>query len=170
MPIICMLMMSKPIEPTFGYLVSDVARMLRKIFDQRARQVELSLAQCRAMAYLIRHEGINQARLAELLEIQPISLARLLDRMEAAGWIERRPDPCDRRAHRLYLSDKAHPVLDQVQAMGADIRGEALAGLSEDETEVLMRLLVRVHANLCNREQPGQPAAACQDELQGLNQ
>lgn len=147
--------MSNVIEPTFGYLVGDVARLLRKDFNQRARDVELSLTQCRALCYLARHEGINQARLADLLEIQPITLARLLDRMASAGWIERRPDPVDRRAHRLYLAERAWPLIDRAQALAAETRHEALSGLADDEKETLMRLLLKVHGNLCNREPTG---------------
>ncbi len=144
-------------EPTFGYLVSNVARLLRKVFDQRAREVGLSLAQCRTMAFLARHEGINQAGLADLLEIQPISLARLLDRMELAGWVERRADPEDRRAHRLYLTEKARPVLDQVEAMAADVRTGALAGLTDEEKDMLMGTLTQVHGNLCSRASSTEP-------------
>ena len=138
-------------EPTFGYLVSDVARLLRKLFDQRARRIGLSLAQARALTYLSRHEGIHQAGLADLLEVQPITLARLLDRMEAAGWIERRADPVDRRVHRLYLSDKARPLRDQVLGLAAETRAEALVGFSDREKDVVMALLSRVHGNLTSR-------------------
>lgn len=145
---ISMLIMSKSYEPTFGYLVSDVGRMLRAIFDRRAREIGLSLAQAKAIIHVSRSEGINQAALANLLEVQPISLARLVDRMEAAGWIERRPDPTDRRARCLHLSEKAHPILEQIQILSGEIRGEALSGLSEEEQDTLMRLLKRVHANM----------------------
>ncbi len=160
-------------EPTFGYLVSDVARLLRRIFDRQARQVGLSLAQCRALAYLARHEGINQAGLADLLEVQPISLARLLDRMGSAGWIERRPHPDDRRAHRLYLTAKARPLLGQLQVMSEQVRGEALAGFSVEERETIMRLLRRTHANLTSREPAESPAApsaplSADDDLQDI--
>ena len=151
-------------EPTFGYLISDVARLLRKVFDQRARQIGLSLAQCRAIAYLARHEGINQAGLADLLEVQPISLARLLDRMVTAGWIERRADPGDRRAHRLYLSDRARPLLDQLQGLSAETRAEALAGFSDSEAEMLMGLLRRVHGNLSDRAAANRPVVPPGDD------
>ena len=138
-------------EPTFGFLVSDVTRLLRKVFDQRARRIGLSLAQARALIYLAHHEGINQCGLADLLEIQPITLARLLDRMGAAGWIERRADPDDRRVHRLYLSDKARPLSDQVLQLAAESRSEALAGFSDGEKDMVMGLLTRVHGNLFKR-------------------
>jgi len=155
-------------EPTFGYLVSDIARLLRKVFDQRARRIGLSLAQARALAYLARHEGINQAGLADLLEVQPISLARLLDRMGAAGWIERRADPADRRVYRLYLSEKARPLLDQLQQMSAETRAEALVGLSDTEADLIMRLLTRVHGNLSARAPQGQQAAEPVDDSQDV--
>lgn len=138
-------------EPTLGYLLSDVTRLLRKVFDQKARQIGLSLAQCRALAYLARHEGINQAGLAELLEVQPISLARLLDRMGAAGWVERRPDPHDRRAHRLYLSDKARPLLEQLRDLSTSVRAEATQGLAPAQIDQMMAMLQTMHANLSNR-------------------
>jgi len=145
-----MLMIRTHTEPTFGFLVSDVARMLRRVFDQRARKIGLSLAQARALLYLARCEGINQACLAELLEVQPISLARLLDRMGNAGWIERRADPDDRRVHRLYLTDKARPLLSELQRMSVETRAEALAGFSDDEKDVVMGLMTRVHRNLAD--------------------
>jgi DNA-binding MarR family transcriptional regulator len=164
-----MLIMSTAIGSTFGYILGDIARMMRTIFDQRARQVGLSLAQCRVLALLARHEGINQAGLAELMEVQPISIARLLDRMEATGWVERRADPADRRARRLFLSEKARPLLDQVQILALQSQGEALAGLAEEERELLRQLLLRVHANLSNRLPVGPPPCAPAGELEDLD-
>jgi DNA-binding MarR family transcriptional regulator len=156
-------------EPTFGYLVSNIARLMRKNFDQRARQVGVSLVQGRAMVYLARHEGINQTGLADLLEVKPISLARLLDRMAVAGWIERRADPDDRRAHRLYLSEKARPLLESVQDLAADTRAEALAGLSNSEETALIELLMRVHRNLLNREPTGNEASEPAVDMQDVH-
>ena len=153
-------------EPTFGYLVSDIARLLRRVFDQRARTVGLSLVQGRALIYLANHEGINQAGLADLLEVQPISLARLLDRMEGTGWVERRADPADRRAHRLFLTAKARPMLALIRELSAQTRAEALCDLSEGEKDVLMRLLTRVHGTLSSREPEGGAAADPADHTQ----
>jgi MarR family transcriptional regulator for hemolysin len=89
-------------ERSFGFLLHDIARLMRKIFDQRARSLGLSRAQWQLLVHLSRHEGINQSGLAEILEIENITLGRLVDRMEEAGWVERRADPGDRRARLLF--------------------------------------------------------------------
>ena len=147
---------------SFGFVLHDTARMLGKRFDQRARELGLGLtrAQCQVLAYLVYREGINQVGLADLLEIEPISLARLIDRMELAGWVERRSDPHDRRARRLFITEKAKPVFAQMVQVGAETRGEALAGLTVPERERLMELLLRVRRNLSEREAALAPQAA----------
>src|SRR5689334_11950907 len=94
---------------SLGSLLNDVSRLMRKKFDQRAKELRLTRAQYYLLAKLARHEGIKQVELAELLEVEPISAARLVDRMEAAGWVERRADPADRRARRVFLAPKARP-------------------------------------------------------------
>lgn len=137
---------------SLGSLLNDVSRLIRKRFDQRARGLNLTRAQYYLLARLARHEGINQAGLAELLEVEPISAARLVDRMQAAGWVERRPDPADRRAHRLFLAPKARPVIERMRAIADGIYGEALAGLGRAERKRLMALLAHARRNL------GEPA------------
>lgn len=153
------LVISMRIENTFGFLTHDVARLMGKRFDQLAGSLGLSRAQAKAIAYLIRNEGINQAGLAELLDVEPISLTRLLDRMEAAGWIERRPHPADRRARCVYVTDKVRPVFARIREIAAQVRAQALAGLSDKEAAQLTALMERVHANLSDRECPAQEAA-----------
>src|SRR5882672_3339347 len=101
------------LDVSFGFLLHDIARLMRKRFDQRARGLGLTRAQWQVLAHLARHEGINQAGLAEILEIEPITLGRLVDRMADSGWLERRADPNDRRARLLYLTAKARPVFDR---------------------------------------------------------
>src|SRR5579871_1458206 len=103
---------------TVGFLVHDVARLWGKRFDQRARSLGLNRAQCKLLGYLVRNEGIHQSGLAELLEVEPITMVRLLDRMQEAGWVERRADPADRRVYRLYLAAKAKPIFSAVQEIG----------------------------------------------------
>lgn len=139
------------LDHSFGYLAHDVARLFARRFNTRALLfLGLSRSQCRILGYLARHEGINQAGLADLLEIKPMTLVRQLDRMEADGWIERRPDPGDRRARRLVLTDKARPTLARIFDLSSDVRREAFADLSEEEGRHLVDLLRRVHGNLAD--------------------
>src|SRR5687767_13222468 len=94
-------------ERSLGFLVADVARLLRRSMDRRLQALGLTQAQWRAIIHLSRNEGMTQATLAESLEIQPITLTRLIDRMESAGWVERRMHPLDRRAVQLYLTSQS---------------------------------------------------------------
>jgi MarR family transcriptional regulator for hemolysin len=132
----------------FGFLVRDVSRLFAKHFQRNARELELSLPQCKVLGHLSRNEGISQARLAELTETDPMTLVRTLDRMQQDGWIERRPDPADRRAHQLFLREAAKPVLQRIWKIADQARNEVLAELSTAEREQLIELLERVHRTL----------------------
>ena len=138
-------------ERAFGFVLHEAARLLSKRFDQKARAIGLTRAQCSVLFRLSMQEGLNQARLAELMEMEPISLARLVDRMEQAGWIERRADPADRRARRLYMTAKAKPVYERMIAVGLETRGEALAGISQADRDRIIDLLIQVRRNLSER-------------------
>ncbi len=150
-------------EPTLGFVLNDVARLFRKRFEQRARAGGLGLtrAQWSVLAYLARNEGITQVCLAQLLEIEPITLVRILDRLEAAGMVERRNDPRDRRTRILFLTEAAGPVLERMRALGAEVREEAMAGLDAPARHQLMDLLLRLKSNLGSRasEEPAGPTA-----------
>jgi MarR family transcriptional regulator, transcriptional regulator for hemolysin len=139
------------LDRSFGFLVNDVARLFGRRFDHNGRRLGLTRAQCRTLGYLARNEGINQAGLADLLEIRPMTLVRQIDRMEEAGWIERRPDPGDRRARRLYLTAKARPILGRIWRVANETRDEALARLAPHDAEQLIDLLRQVHATLGER-------------------
>jgi MarR family transcriptional regulator, transcriptional regulator for hemolysin len=140
------------LDASFGYLVQDVARLFARRFNQQALLLlGLTRSQCRVLGYLARHEGIHQAGLADLLEIKPMTLVRQIDRMEEDGWIERRPDPGDRRARRLVLTEKARPILARILDLSTAVRQEAFAELSEDQGRHLVDLLRRVHGNLAER-------------------
>jgi DNA-binding MarR family transcriptional regulator len=132
-----------------------VARLFARRFNQRALLfLGLTRAQCKVLGYLARNEGINQAGLADLLEIKPMTLVRQIDRMEEDGWIERRPDPADRRARRLVLTEKARPILARILDLSNEVRNQAFAGLSEAERRHLIDLIARVHGNLSERVPP----------------
>jgi MarR family transcriptional regulator, transcriptional regulator for hemolysin len=137
---------------SFGFVLHETARLLSKRYDQRSKSLGLTRAQCQVLAYLVYHEGINQAGLAELLELEPISLGRLVDRMAQAGWVERRPDPQDRRAWQLFITEKAKPYFVEMVAIGREVRAEALAGFTPEEGDRIMELLVRARHNLSAHE------------------
>ena len=137
-----------------GALMVEVARLLRRNFNRRAQGLGLTQAQWQALAHLSRRQGINQACLADLLEVQPITLTRLIDRLAAAGWVERRPDPADRRAQRLYLTERAEPLLEDMRGLASATREEALAGLGDAERRQLIDALQIIKGNLVRAEGP----------------
>src|ERR1700758_1358765 len=147
---------------TLGFVLNDVARLLRKRFEQRARAASLGLtrAQAAVLANLARQEGINQVSLAQILELEPITLARLLDRLQAAELIERRPDPKDRRAHLLYLTDAAYPLLDRIFALAAEVREDALAGIAEPDRNLLLEMMLKMRLNLIEQASEAEAAGA----------
>jgi MarR family transcriptional regulator, transcriptional regulator for hemolysin len=131
-----------------GFLLSDSSRMLRRIFNERVTPLGLTQAQWRALVHLSRNEGLNQVTLAEFLDVQPITVARLIDKLVAAGLVERRPDPNDRRALRLFLTAQATPVLERIWEIADETYDTVLAGLSSEECEALSEMLARMRANL----------------------
>jgi DNA-binding MarR family transcriptional regulator len=118
---------------TLDFLLHDVARLLRKRFEQNARGSGLTRSQWQVLTYLARNEGISQSGLAELLDVEPITLCRIVDKLQAFGLIERHPHPSDRRVWTLHLTPAAHPKLMQVRELGDMTRSEAMAGVSDIE-------------------------------------
>jgi DNA-binding MarR family transcriptional regulator len=139
-------------KDTIGFLLNDAARLMRKDFERRTRSLGLTRAQWQTLFHLARNEGCNQVTLADLLEVEPITLARVIDKLEAGGLVERRADPNDRRARLLFLGERAHPLLEELRTLGAETREIALAGIGEDERNLLMTLLTKMRANLTGRE------------------
>lgn len=134
--------------PSLGLLIHDAARAVQKRFEARASGHNLSAAQWRLLARLVKAEGAPQARLADLMEIEPISVSRLLDRMEDGGWIERRPDPADRRVRMVFPTARGRQVFAEIKQIASEIYEEALAGLPPGEREVLYRGLRTLIDNL----------------------
>jgi DNA-binding MarR family transcriptional regulator len=135
-------------SPTLGFLLHEVARLLRKRFEQISRESGLTRSQWQALAYLAQNEGINQSGLAELLDVEPITLSRILDKLETCGLIERHPHPSDRRVRILRLAPVGRTKLMQARKLGEIARREALAGLSEAEGLRLMKTLQVLKFNL----------------------
>src|ERR1700753_4041768 len=131
-----------------AFAINDVARLLRTYPDQAARKFGMTRAKWAVLARLDRFEGLKQAELAEMLDLQPISLTRLLDGLAENGLIERRPDPEDRRVKRLYLTPDARPLLERRTELGEDLMETALAGLDPADVSALLAHLSTVKENL----------------------
>ncbi len=130
------------------FQLTDVARTMRTYIDQRAREHGMTRAQWGVLLRLERQEGMTQAEMAESLEIQPISLVRLIDRLCDHGLIERRPHPHDRRANRLYLTEKGHATFARLVPLGREISAEILSGLDESDVADLLRKLLLLRNNI----------------------
>jgi DNA-binding MarR family transcriptional regulator len=142
-----------------GFLIHDAQRLLRKRFEARGAEYGLSAAQWRLLVRLVKEEGAPQARLAEFLEIEPISVSRLLDRMEAGGWITRRQDVNDRRIRMIFPTDKSRKAFAAVKSIAGEVYEEALTGLSGEERRAVIRGLARIVENLSDGETPSSEQA-----------
>jgi DNA-binding MarR family transcriptional regulator len=138
--------------PTLGFLLHDVARLLRKRFEQNSRGSGLTRSQWQVLAYLDQNQDIHQGGLADLLEVEPITLGRIIDKLETIGLVERRPHPSDRRIWQLRLTELARPKLAELRKLGEFTRAEALAGVPDSDREHLVATLQALKTNL---------AAAC---------
>ena len=150
-------------DSTLDFLLHDVARLLKKRFEQNSRGSGLTRSQRQVLTYLAQNEGINQARLAELIEIEPITLGRLVDKLETLGLIERHPHPTDRRTWLLHLMPTARSRLEQAGEYGDVTRREALAGVSEADRQRLLKTLDAMKKNLteaCEAPLAGQKRAS----------
>jgi MarR family transcriptional regulator for hemolysin len=132
----------------FAFLVHDVARLLKTYADQKARQYGMTRAQWAVLVRLQRTEGLKQSELAEILDLQPISLTRLLDRLCANGLIERRPDPDDRRANRLFLTPAAKPVVESLGRLGEALMTTVLEGIDDKTVDLMLHELTLAKDNL----------------------
>ena len=141
-------MLPRTLNREFAFTVNDVARMLRTYADHKARQFGMTRAQWAVLARLDRFEGLKQSELAEMLDLQPISLTRLLDRLCDSGLIERRSDPNDRRAKRLFLKPAAKPIIERLGNLGEELMATALAGVPRDSVEKMVAQLAIVKENL----------------------
>jgi len=141
----------------FGFMLKDVTRLHVRNFERLAGELSLTLDQCRVLAYLSRYEGLSQARLAEITDTDPMTLTRTLDRMQREGWVERRRDPNDRRAHNLYLTPAAGPLLEAMWKVADASRLQSLAGFSPAECIQFSGLLARMQTNLLTALSGGAP-------------
>jgi DNA-binding MarR family transcriptional regulator len=131
-----------------GFIIGDVSRMLRTVYDRRVEPLGLTRAQWRVLARISRQEGCTQTELAAVLEIEKPTLGRLIDRLQANDWVERRPDDHDARTKRIYLTARANPLLDEMFTLAEDVLDSAIAGLSQKQADDLLQSLLHVKSNL----------------------
>lgn len=140
--------MIKTNDSTFAYLMQDVTRQMRKHFDRRATRFHLTRSQWRALKTIRRNEGVSQTELADFLDMEPIPVGRVIDRLEKTGYVERRADPADRRRWCLHLTPKAHAVVDEMEVIAAGLRTDALRGVAREDFAILLRVLAHLKDNL----------------------
>ena len=131
-----------------AFLIGDVSRLMRRRFDERARLVGVTRQQWRVLLKLARHDGATQGTLADLLEVEPITLCRMVDRLAEAELVERRRDPADRRAWNIYLTPRARPILDKLRGVADSLFDEVKGDITTDELNAMSRTLTQLRANL----------------------
>lgn len=165
-------MKQENLERNFGFLLTDVARLLRTTFDRRVKSMGLTRSQWWVLTHLFRNDGMTQAELADLLEVERPTLGRLLDRLETNGWVRREGDTQDRRAKRVYLTEEFEPSMRAMRRIAAQVRAEALEGLSSEEQERFVDTLIAIKANLgnggaCNGRAAAEPEPPLRDAAAG---
>jgi MarR family transcriptional regulator, transcriptional regulator for hemolysin len=141
-------MLPRSLNREFAFSINDVARMLRTYVDHQASQFGITRAQWVILVRLDRFEGLKQSEIAEMLDLQPITLTRLLDRLCAAGLVERRADSNDRRAKRLFLTAEGRALLERLAGFGEDLIATALAGVERATIEKMVSQLATMKENL----------------------
>ena len=136
------------LERNFGFLVHDIARLMRMNYDRRVKRLGLTRSQWWVINNLYRNDGLTQTELAEALDIERASLGRLLDRLEANGWVQREPCSRDRRAKRIRLASEVGPVMREMRAIAAGLRRDAMSGFTPEEQEAFVDVLLAIKANL----------------------
>jgi DNA-binding MarR family transcriptional regulator len=133
---------------TLPFEIAETAHALRRAFDRRAATLGVTRAQWKVLFRVSRMPGLRQVDLADQLDVEPITLCRIIDRLEGAGLVERRPDPEDRRAWRLEVTANAVPLVEQLRALAEELRAEAFAGIDNDDLEQVRGTLARMRDNI----------------------
>ena len=141
-------MIKEDLSRNFGFILNDVARLMRNIFDRRVKALGLTRSQWWVLNHLFRNNGATQSELADILEIEKATLGRLLDRMEAKGWIRREEHATDRRAKRVFLTDEVEPAVKAMRSAAADLRRDALADFENGDRERFVDMLLSIKTNL----------------------
>ena len=138
------------LDRNFGFLLHDVSRLMRTVFDRRGREIGLTRSQWWVLTMLYAKEGVTQSELADFMDLEKPTLGRLLDRMQEKEWIERRPDSHDRRVNRLFLTEKVQEIMRALRKTAADVRKDALGNMATIEREDFIDTLIKIKNNLSN--------------------
>jgi len=139
-----------PLGRNLEFLISDVARLMTREYDRKVRDLNLTRSQWWVLVFLIRYDGHNQTELADVLDIGKVALGGLLDRLEAKGWVERRPDPTDRRAKRVFLTEEVKPLIREMTERGREVHRQLTSGMMREDQERLVALLQDAKSNLAS--------------------
>ena len=133
---------------TIGYLIADLSRLFGRVFDRRSAHLGLTRVQWRALKRIHQNEGISQAELADLLDMEPIAVGRVIDRLQKSGFIERRGDPGDRRVWRLHLLPQSMAVMGDIEAVASVVRTDCQVGVDPAELAIALKVLGQIRENL----------------------
>jgi DNA-binding MarR family transcriptional regulator len=145
-------MIREDLSRNFGFILNDVARLMRTTFDRRVKSLGLTRSQWWVLNHLFRNDGVTQSELADILEVEKATLGRLLDRLEQKGWVRREGHAGDRRAKRVFLTDEVEPAIKTMRAAAAELRRDALSGLSASQQNQFVDALLAIKSNLSNAE------------------
>jgi MarR family transcriptional regulator, transcriptional regulator for hemolysin len=134
---------------TLPFEIAETAHALRKAFDRRTVGLGVTRAQWKVLFRLARQPGLRQIELADMLDIEPITLSRIVDRLEEGGLVERKPDPSDRRAWRLHVTARAQPLVAKLRTIADAMIAEAFDGIDAKEIDITRRVLARARENTC---------------------
>jgi MarR family transcriptional regulator for hemolysin len=159
-------------DRNFGFLVHDVSRLIKRRFDRQARQTGLPITrrQAAVVLYIARNEGVSQAEVATWLDLEPIALVRILDKLSEEGLVERRAHPTDRRVRTLWLTPTARPVIERILTINQAIREEAFAGMQAHARDTLITILDGIKDNLALQEEAADRPAAPPASPDGVDQ
>lgn len=133
---------------SLGYLIADLSRLYGRVFDRRAAHLGLTRVQWRALKRIHQNEGLTQAALADVMDMEPIAVGRVIDRLQKAGFVERRNDPADRRCWRLHLSPQSNELMDLIEGVATGLREDSLAEVDPVELQTTLGVLSQIRETL----------------------
>lgn len=136
------------LKHSFGFLIHDIARLMNRYYDRRMRVYGITRTQWTILSYLARCEGVSQTKLADYMNLAPMTLTRQIDKLQADGLIDRKQDPQDRRINLIYLTKKSQPLMQHMHEIAVEAKEAALKGFSEEEREVLRKFLIQTRSNI----------------------